>query len=60
MIVLRQSGGWKAAGQIDRNGYADALKKKRMGMMQMMNETELAVYDRQREEILDRLYVVEG
>lgn len=28
--------------------------------MQMMNETELAVYDRQREEILDRLYVVEG
>ena len=60
MIVLRQQRGWKTAGQIDRNGYADALKKKRMGMMQMMNETELAVYDRQREEILDRLYVVEG
>lgn len=31
MIVLRQSGGWKAAGQIDRNGYADALKKKKNG-----------------------------
>lgn len=31
MIVLRQSGGWKAAGQIDRNGYADALKKKEWG-----------------------------
>lgn len=30
------------------------------GMRQMVNETELAAYDRQKEDILNRLYAVEG